>query len=42
MVKENGGTAFAYKCDITDVDAVKQAASETRRDLGDVDVVVST
>ena len=42
MIKENGGTAFAYTCDITDDDAVKQVAAETRRDLGDVDVVVGS
>lgn len=41
LVKESGGTAFSYVCDITSVDKVKQAAANTHRDLGDVDIVVN-
>ena len=40
MVKEKGGTAFSYVCDVTNIDNVKQVAAQTRRDLGDVDIVV--
>ena len=35
-----GGTAFAYKCDVSSSDDVKQTASRLRQNLDHVDIVV--
>jgi NAD(P)-dependent dehydrogenase (short-subunit alcohol dehydrogenase family) len=38
LAAEIGGTAYA--CDVTDPEAIHQAFSDIRRDLGDVDVLI--
>lgn len=40
-IKATGGTAAAFKCDITDRAAVDQAVAQAQADLGPIDVLVN-
>ena len=40
-INSRGGTAHAYKCDVTKSDDVKKTAAKVRDDVGDLYMVVS-
>jgi all-trans-retinol dehydrogenase (NAD+) len=41
IIAESGGTAKAYRCDVTNVDAVADMAARVRREVGNVDILVN-
>ena len=41
QIANKGGTAFAYKCDVSNPADVKLAAARVRQNLDHVDIVVS-
>ena len=42
QIASKGGTAFAYKCDVSNSEDVKLAAARVRQNLDHVDIVVSS
>ena len=40
-LKQVGGTVFAYLCDVSDKDRVRELAAQTRKDMGRVDILIN-
>lgn len=40
-VKERGGQATAYVCDVSKIDDIKDVAAKVRREVGDIDILVN-
>ena len=41
LLSSSGATVRTYTCDVSDKKAVQQTAKETRRDFGDVDILIN-
>lgn len=41
MIKENGGVAADYKCDVSKRDQIKDMHAQVKEDLGPVDIVIN-
>lgn len=40
-IKERGGTATAYICDVSKIDDIKDVAAKVRQEVGDIDILVN-
>lgn len=40
-VRERGGTATPYVCDVSKIDDIKDVAAKVRREVGDIDILVN-
>ena len=40
-IKERGGTATAYMCDVSKIEDIKDVSAKVRREVGDIDILVN-
>ena len=40
-IKERGGTATAYICDVSKIESIKEVAAKVRQEVGDIDILVN-
>lgn len=40
-IRERGGTATSYVCDVSKIDDIKDVAAKVRREVGDIDILVN-
>lgn len=40
-IKERGGTATAYVCDVSKIEDIKDVSAKVRREVGDIDILVN-